>query len=80
LRRGEIPPRQANIGLVGDPGLRRAALVIAGIAVIADIARDRKTRASPLMNTGDTDQESDDRLKAPEWSAARMPERSLTIK
>jgi hypothetical protein len=27
---------------------------IAGIAVIADIARDRKTRASPLMDTGDT--------------------------
>jgi hypothetical protein len=43
---------------------------IAGIAVIADIARDRKTRASPLMNTGDTDQESDDRLITP--SGARQ--------
>jgi hypothetical protein len=27
-----------------------------GIAVIADIARDRKTKISPLINTDDTDQ------------------------
>jgi hypothetical protein len=25
LRRGEFPPREANCGLVGGPGLRRAA-------------------------------------------------------
>jgi hypothetical protein len=30
---------------------------IAVIAAIADIARDRKTKTSPQMNTDDTDQE-----------------------
>jgi hypothetical protein len=38
---GEFPPRQANSGLVEDPGLRRAASMI---AVIAGIARDRKCK------------------------------------
>jgi hypothetical protein len=31
------------------------------IAGIADIARDRKTKSSPLMNTDDTDQKIGDR-------------------
>jgi hypothetical protein len=44
-RRGEFPPRQAKSGLVGEPRLRRAALVIADIAVIAEIARDRKGKS-----------------------------------
>jgi hypothetical protein len=35
LWRGEFPPRQANSGLVEDPGLRRAASMIAVIAGIA---------------------------------------------
>jgi len=43
---------------------------IAGIADIARNRRDRKKQNLPLMNADNTDQESDDRIKAPEWSTA----------
>jgi hypothetical protein len=43
---------------------------IAEIAAIADIARDRRTKPSALMNAGGADQKSDDGLVAPERSTA----------
>jgi hypothetical protein len=43
LRRGELPPRQANGGLVGDPGFAPRVF-----REIADIARDRKSKAAQL--------------------------------
>jgi hypothetical protein len=43
---------------------------IAEIAAIADIARDRRTKPSALMNAGGTDRKSDDGLVAPERSTA----------
>jgi hypothetical protein len=42
---------------MGCDGIGREGGAIAGIAVIADIARNRKTRTSPLMND-ETDQGS----------------------